>query len=409
MRRMTAVSLLPTLLALWACSPSGGGNGGSNRQPLEPEAGELVVQANRAIERQRYDLAAEYLRELDAAYPDLPESSMTWGRIYFAAGRLEEADSAYREVLRARPDQKGIYHNLGTVAFRAKQYREAVDYFEEEVERNPEAKPYHAMGLAYDRLAMADSARWAYERALALDSTFAGGYARLAQWYETSGEFDRAAEMAIRAHALEPGNRAYEAQKGRLLIRSGAYRDGIAVLTPLVRDDPLDYRSGFSLGRGWQMLGDHEKATRYLEQAEQARQVMQDIEAQMELVEDVPGNLNARLALAEALRRVGRLDQSILQYQIIESQVPANIGVKANLATLYMMTGDTASALRRYDEILARDSTVVEIWVNLCQFYVKTGRREKALEALAKAKRYGAGNRRVAALEEWMKQNLGPE
>ena len=396
----------PILLVtgLWACSSDGRPIGSASN--LDPEASELIAMANAAVERQRYDLAAEYLEELDAKHPNLAESAMTWGRIYFAAGRLEEADSAYRRVVELKPDEPGIYHNLGTVAFRARRYRDAIELFRQEAERYPEPRPYHAMGLAFDRLAMADSARWAYEQAIATDSTFAQAYASLARWFETSGKFEEAADFAIRAHALEPRNEQYEILKGRMLIRAGRYRDGVVILTPIVERDPFAYRPGFALGRAWQMLGDDEKAQVYIEQAGRAREIMQDIEAKMELLEDVPENLNARLELAEALRRVGRLDQSIVQYQFIERMLPENLGVKANLATLFMLTGDTTSALRRYDEILARDSSFVEVWINLCQHYVRTGQTQKALEALGEAKRYGAENPRVVALEDWVSENL---
>ncbi len=326
---------------------------------------------------------------------------MTWGRVYFGAGRLTMADSAFRLVLEARPDEPGVHHNLGNVAFRGKQYRAALAHFRTEAERNPDARPYHAMGLAYEKLGEADSAFWAFGRAIYEDSTFSEAHVSLAEWYEKSGQFDRAAESAIRATVFEPRNVRYTSLKGRMLIRAGRYRDGVGILTPVVHNDPLDYRTGFALGRGWQRLGNEELARKYVDQAERARQVMQDIEAQMELLESVPDNVQVRLDLAESLRRVGRLDQSIMHYQIIEAQRPVNIGVKANLATLYMMRGDTTSAMARYDQILEQDSTVVEVWINLAQLYVRTGRREKAIDALAKARKYGPGNPRVQALQEW--------
>ena len=65
------------------------------------------------------------------------------------------------------------------------------------------------------------------------------------------------------------------------------------------------------------------------------------------------------------------------------------------------MQGDTASAVNRYHQVLGQDSTVVEIWINLCQIYARSGQRHEALEALAKAKRYGQDNPRVDALEAW--------
>jgi len=395
-----AVTLLAVLLVLVGCESDDRGRV-PLRPPLDPEAAALIRQANQAVDELRFDTAIERLDRLDKEFPGLLESSMTWGRVYLGAGQLAMADSAFRRVLDTRPDETGIHRNLGNVAFSGKQYQRALVHYWTEAEHHPDARPYHAMGLVYERLGEADSALWAFGQAILIDSTFAEAYVSLARWYETSGQFNRAAESATRASTLSPRNAGFTSLKGKMLIRSGRYRDGVEVLTPVVYNDPLEYRAAFALGRGWQMLGNEERARQYIDQAERARQVMKDIEAQMALLDDVPGNVQVRLDLAEMFRKAGRLDQSIMHYQIIEAHRPTNIGIKANLATLYLMRGDTTSAMARYNLILEQDSTVVEVWINLCKLYVRTGRREKAIDALAKAREYGKGNPRVQALEEW--------
>jgi len=84
-------------------------------------------------------------------------------------GRLEEAASAYREILKTLPDHSGVLHNLGVVLATAGKPKQAIALFDRAIGARPDYTHAHVnKGGALQSLGRLEDAAVAYARALIL-------------------------------------------------------------------------------------------------------------------------------------------------------------------------------------------------------------------------------------------------
>jgi tetratricopeptide (TPR) repeat protein len=350
-----------------------------------------------ALDQQAYMTALSWADSAEQAVPGLAETAFVRGRIYFALGRRDEARAAYQQVLSQDKTYEGAWLNLGNVAFQQKQYAEALQAYKRERSLHPAPTSWHAMGGAYEALAHPDSARWAYEQALATDSSYAPAYTSLAHWHESEGAFEEALRYALRARALQPDHLDAQYTTGALLFRTGHHEEAVDHLQPIVEAQPWNYSALFTLGQALQRMGQHEAASRYLEQAETVRAEQSQVERLQRAAQERHGDLALQIETANALRRTGRLPEALAAYHLAQSLRPGNLSLQNNIATIYLQQNDTTEALTRYHRILRQDSTFAETWLNLGLHYARTGRQDAARGAWDKALKYEPGNPAVKA------------
>ncbi|MFQ5935082.1 MAG: tetratricopeptide repeat protein, partial [Acidiferrobacterales bacterium] len=90
------------------------------------------------------------------------------------AGRLEEAEALYREILAQQPDHADALHLLGVMALQSGQPKEAVALIERAIDIDGQVADYHNnLGEALRAQDKLEAAMRAYEKALALRPDFA--------------------------------------------------------------------------------------------------------------------------------------------------------------------------------------------------------------------------------------------
>src|SRR2546423_13678345 len=90
---------------------------------------------------------------------------------YHQAGRLDEAEQLYRQILIVEPSHFGALHFLGVVAYQRGNHQLAVEHIERALAIEPrDAGAYSNLGLAYAGLAKLDEAARCYQRALKLNA-----------------------------------------------------------------------------------------------------------------------------------------------------------------------------------------------------------------------------------------------
>ena len=398
--KLNSVCVMALVLAV-SCGPSGEApSSAAAIRTVPAEVQPFLAGATEALARQAYMTGLALTDSAAQRAPNLPEMHFIRGRILFELDRMAEARTAYQAALDAQADFEGAWHNLGNVAFRQKRYNEALAHYRREKDRHPAPNPWHAMGGTYEKLGLVDSARFAYEQAIAADGRYAPAHASLADWYERNGQFAPALDYAQQALALQPGNLDFSYKTGALLFRTEQYEEAVGTLQPVIAARPWDYSALFNLGQALQRLGQEAEARQYLEQANRVRAEQQEVERFERTARDQPDNFQLQVAYAQALRRTGRLAEGLHAYHVALSLRPQNLALQNNLATLYLQQGDTTEALTRYRHSLGQDSTFVETWLNLGIHYARSGRRAAAEAALQKAFTYGPDHPAVIAFRE---------
>ncbi|MEE9166473.1 MAG: tetratricopeptide repeat protein [Candidatus Neomarinimicrobiota bacterium] len=314
------------------------------------------------------------------------------GRIYSELGRFGKADTSYRTALKLRPDYRGVWNNLGNNAFRQQKYRQAIEYYRNELHARPAQIPLRGMGRAYVELGKVDSARLAFQQALQLDDEYAPAYLSLAFLEEDEGDFEKAVQHAEKAFDLDSENLEYRYMYASLLLRTGQSEEAVDHLRYVTEKWPWHHGSHYNLAQALIQLSREEEAIEYLEEAEQVRATQAKIDHLENTVHSLPNDPLSHAALAFALRRVGRYNDAMHAYKVALYLDPLNPEIRNNVANLYLMRGDTTEGLNQYKIVLEQDSTLVDIWINLGIICALSNEKEMAQQAWQNALKYDPDN-----------------
>jgi len=142
--------------------------------------------------------------------PPGEKEAEAWFRKGVAAynqGRRQEAESCYREALRADPSKPEVLNNLGVLRLEEKRYEEARDLFRRALVRAPRyARARLNLAGAQWALGERDGAVEEALRASELDPQDVATHLTLASFYLALGKKTEARAEAQRALALDPGN-----------------------------------------------------------------------------------------------------------------------------------------------------------------------------------------------------------
>ena len=362
-------------------------------EPPAPTAAAYLVEAQRALRQADFasalalaDSATQHATTDQTAF--LADAQFLRGRIFSEARRYDEAEAAYREALALNPDVRGAWFNLGNNAFRQQLYQEAVGHYQREQAAYPTSAVLVNLGRAYTELGVADSARWAYEKAIATDASQPYAYARLSQLYEEEGRFEEALHQAQQALQHDPENLNYRYLVGALLLQTGQPEAAIEYLQPVAEQLPQHAAAQYNLGQALSRLGRPDEARRFLAAADSARALEDDVARWTSLVEANPNEPARWATLAYALRRAGRFDEAARAYTSALSLDPEHLDIRSQLAELELERGDSEAAQAHYRFILQRQPESTEAWLSLGVALAQQGQLEEAEEAWQTVLRY---------------------
>lgn len=360
-------------LGLFGC-----GSDDEGLPPPDPVAQTYLMMGTEALERNEFARALAYADSAERRVSDSPDALFLRGRTYADLGNLAGADSAYERVIALRPDYPGVWHNRGNSAFRQQQYSRAISYYQRELKANPAPRPWRGIGRSYVEVGVVDSARYAFEQALALDSTYAPAHFNLALLYEDEGDLEMALSYARQALALNPQDLDFRYLVGSYLLKLGRSDEAIEHLLSVAEAKPWHHPSHYNLGQVLLRMGRTEQGRAMLERAEEIRALDAKVVQQLNTVQSNPTDPLAHAALGSVLRMAGRNQEALRAYKMSYHLDPENLDVQNNIANLHLVQHDTTEAIAWYRRALAQDSAFVDVWVNLGVVYALAGENEKA-------------------------------
>lgn len=364
---------------------------------MDPKAAAYLTEAQTAFERNAYNVAL-ILTDSAALYdPTIPDLHFMRGRIYTEVARFDLADSSYREALHLNPELKGAWLNLGNLAMRRGALQPALALYRKEEKNHPSASLYLQMGRAYAELGVADSAQWAYETALLMDSTRATLFMRLGQLYGEQGDLDEAIEMMQRGLALEPDNLNYHYAIGSLLNAAERSEEAVSYLKPYADTNPWHYWSHYNLAQAYQRLGKADEAEVYLNRAEALQETQDEIDHWQRMAESNPKHLMLWIRFSYALRRAGntgdadradRVASALASDYLVHQFEDPDIRRAHGQAVLHLSSGEHEEAIEIYRDLLRSHQTNADLWLNLGVAYAAFGRIVQARQSWTVALKY---------------------
>jgi len=258
--RFVAAQLATVLIAAALAAGAPRALNGAELQVLDDgSAGQLTALGNEALMQGRFETAIENYRRALAVDKQSFEALFNLALAEQQLGKVEEAKHWYDEALKVSHDHPEVLCNLGYLAFRAGDYQQAIERFQDAahlaVGTPLDAADYwFNAGTARERLKQWDEARHAYEECLALNPQHYGGHFNLGTLYlgaltEAPGALDKATAHLTKARDQSPTRPEAWLNLALCHERSGIgdpeadYNQAIKVATPAAQDQALWQRA----------------------------------------------------------------------------------------------------------------------------------------------------------------------
>jgi protein O-GlcNAc transferase len=258
------------------------------------------------------------------------------GLDHHRAGRLPEAEAAYREALARDPDEPDALHLLGVLAHQAGRHGLAETLIARAVARRPGAAEFH------NNLG---NVRWAQRRAA------------------------DAAAAYRRAIALRPRYADAHANLGNVLVAEGRLAEAEEHYRTALRDAPDHVEALVNLGAVLGRTARAEEAVTTLQRA----------------LRRAPSSADAHHALSRALLALGRVDEALASARRAVTLAPALGAAHVSLGDALMASARLPEAAAAYEAALARGVAEEPVHLNLGAIHLTYGRLDEARAAFARA------------------------
>ena len=232
---------------------------------------QLAIDQLADLDLQAKDFAAVH-RRADAALQKQPQSALAYyihGRSYAMEKNFPAAEDALKKAMEINPNLAVVYNLLVSIYVQTNRLPEAMKELDTVLAKNPRYAPaLLTSGIIYTQMGDFAKARDSYEKALAVDPNFIPALNNLAYIYsEKLSNLDRAAELARKAHELNPAEPSIIDTYGWVLYRQGKYQEAAELLAQSAAKAPENGEIQFHLGMANYMMGRSEDARAALEKA----------------------------------------------------------------------------------------------------------------------------------------------
>jgi len=299
--------------------------------------------------------------------PAASRAALEQAYAHHVAGRLEQADAGYREILAADPRHFDALHLRGVLALQAGRLEEAARSIESALGVDAaNAQAHSNLGEAYRKLGRLEDAAAQFRQAAALAPDNADALFGLGTVLRRLGKPDEAVETFRRALAANPAMAEAQVRLGETLNALGRTAEAIAAHEAAIALRP-DYAPAHNaLGLALRDAGRLDDALAACQRA----------------VAHDPNLMLARFNVGNLLRDKGFLEEAAAAYRAAIAINPAGLAeVHNNLGNVLRELGRPDEALACYQQALALKPDFAETVFNAAQLLRERGRLAEAAEA----------------------------
>ncbi|MBV9125582.1 MAG: tetratricopeptide repeat protein [Planctomycetes bacterium] len=184
------------------------------------------------------------------------------------AGRLEDAEPIYWQILQAEPNHADAWHLVGVLAYTRGQHIPALQYIRQALQLDARQAAYHFnLGEVHRALGQAAQAQACYEQALRLKPDHARAHNNLGTLLQDQGRLAEAEACYRQALHLDPGYAIAANNLGAVLLARGELAQARSVLENLLQREPGYVEAHNNLGAVLQREGKPDQALACFQQA----------------------------------------------------------------------------------------------------------------------------------------------
>ena len=223
------------------------------------------------------EIAETIYRSILAAVPDQPDALQFLGVLLHGRGESREGAAMLREATRHAPENAGIWTNLGNVLHASGQSDAAVEAYRRAVEIAPGyPAPHSNLGTVHRARNELAEAEAEYVKALELDPHFADAWHNLAVVMLATRRFHQAVQSALRSIVVSPEGGFPRKLVDLAKARRQRMENAAAIFSAWLAEEPKDaedaaYRQEIErdagLANSWHNLAVVMLATRHFDEA----------------------------------------------------------------------------------------------------------------------------------------------
>ena len=248
------------------------------------------------------------------------------------------------------------------------QPHEAVRLYEKVVESNPLlADAWIQLSMAYEKVGAVDDAIRAAQRAIQVSPSLAQGVAvTIARLQLQTGDLEGAVQHA---EIAAPVNRE-EANLvlARVALTRGDLDRAVSIASPMMENERFRGRAAVIVAQTLAKKGELQRAVDLLEK-----------ERQRLLAADQPLPSLMEYARADALVRLGRIEEGIAAFRSEIERHPGDLTAYSQLAAVYVLSGRVDEAERVLEQ-LVRNNPRPESYTLAADTFVRLGRNDLAAQ-----------------------------
>src|SRR6266436_4319005 len=147
-------------------------------------------------------------------------NDFTYGVALFQRGYLDQAATAFQQVIAAKPNEPEAYYNFGTLYLRKNDLQRARLHLEQTVKLRPNyPEAWNNLGMIAAQQGQVDDAVRNFKQSLSLRPSYVTALLNLGNLYRRRGAVEEAERLLIRALEMEPDNPETNYSLGMLYAR----------------------------------------------------------------------------------------------------------------------------------------------------------------------------------------------
>jgi protein O-GlcNAc transferase len=320
------------------------------------------------------------------------------------AGRLQEAEALYRQILAQQPAHAGALHLLGLMAHQIGRNDIAANLISRAIALDPSVPEAHInLGNALKDLGQLDAAIAAYRRAIALRPGYAEAFSNLGNALKDFGQLDEAVAAHRQAVAFNPDLPEGHNNLGSALKDRGQHDEAIAAFRKAIALRPAYVEAHSNLGNALRDAGQFDEAIaafrRTIALSPNYAEVHGNLgvalidsgqldEAIAEFRRTIalnPNLIEAHMNLGNALKDKGQLDEAIAVFRQAITLRPTFPQAHNNLGNALKDAGQPDAAITAYQQAIALDPNLPETHNNLGNALTSKGQLDEAIAACRRA------------------------
>jgi protein O-GlcNAc transferase len=289
------------------------------------------------------------------------------------AGRLQDAEQLYRQILARQPDHFQALLHLGILAHQQGREDLAIELIRKSITLNPRLPEAHNnLGIALQAKGQIDEAVAAYRRAIALKPSHATAHFNLGVALQAKGQLDQAIAAYRQAITLRPDFAEAFSNLGVALTGKKEHDQAITACRQAIALKPGYVAGHFNLGNALQSSGQLDQAIGAYRQAIALKQDYAE----------------AHFNLGNALKSKGQLDPAIAAYRQAIALAPDYAEAHCNLGVALQDKGQLDEAIAAYRQAILLKPNLPAAHNNLGNCLKDQGLFTAAIAAYRTALRY---------------------